>query len=243
MTGVEQTRSSTPPVEPRSEQGGPDAKELREAAREDAKEERELARAKLELLFETVVDTRKFEITLFWQRALFFWGFIASAFIGYATLSRYGLRRLALVVACFGFVCSVAWSLANRGSKAWQENWEIKAKNLECAALGEAVFNDQEPLDTGAGRWLRSRRFSVSRLATALADFTGVVWLVLMVGTAVAAAPPEAPLLRWLGWVLPFASDWGWAAAPIGTIIFAVLMGWKSRTVLNKPRGDRTPCG
>jgi hypothetical protein len=221
-------------------QSGPDAKELREAAREDAKEERDLARAKLELLFETVTETRRFEIGLFWQRALFFWGFIASAFVGYATLSRYGSRRLALVVACFGFVCSVAWSLANRGSKYWQENWEEKAKRIELEVLNEPVFGHQEPASLSGGWWLRPRRFSVSRLATALADFTGAVWLVLMVGTALAIAPHEAPLPSWVRELYPIFSTWGWFAAPFGTLLFAGYMMWRCRTAPNE-QSDVTP--
>jgi hypothetical protein len=69
-----------------------------------------------EKAFDVAVDTRKLEIQLFWNRSLFFWGFIASAFVGYAALRQHG-SDLAVVVACFGVVCSVAWSLANHGSK------------------------------------------------------------------------------------------------------------------------------
>jgi hypothetical protein len=64
--------------------------------------------------FEVSVDTRKFEIDLFWKRSFFFWGFISAAFVGYAALRPSELR---IVMACFGMVCSCAWSLVNRGSK------------------------------------------------------------------------------------------------------------------------------
>jgi len=66
--------------------------------------------------YDVALATRNFEIELFWKRSLFFWGFIASAFVGYATLVKEHLA-LAVLIACFGFVCSVAWSLVNRGSK------------------------------------------------------------------------------------------------------------------------------
>ena len=228
----------TPAVVAQPEQEGPDAKELRQVTREDAKEERDLVRAKLELLFETVTDTRKLEIGLFWQRALFFWGFIASAFVGYATLNRYGSRRLALAVACFGFVCSFAWSLANRGSKYWQENWEARAKNLDVAVLGKAVFGVPEKEPTGLGWWLRPRRFSVSRLATALSDFTVLMWFALMVGTAISTVPNDAPTDSWLrsvgtfthGSLVPFMRDWLWLAAPVITSTFTATMVYCSRT-------------
>ena len=70
------------------------------------------------------MDTRKFEIDLFWKRSLFFLGFISAAFIGFGALYKKDAPELALLLACFGLVCSVAWTLANRGSKYWQENWQ-----------------------------------------------------------------------------------------------------------------------
>lgn len=37
-------------------------------------------------IFETAADVRKFEIGLFWQRSLFFWGLIAATFLAYANI-------------------------------------------------------------------------------------------------------------------------------------------------------------
>ena len=64
--------------------------------------------------FDVSVQTRNLEIELFWKRSLFFWGFISAAFIGYAALRQSDLR---ILLACFGMVCSCAWTLVNRGSK------------------------------------------------------------------------------------------------------------------------------
>ena len=36
--------------------------------------------------FEICYKNRNFEIELFWKRSLFFWGFIASAFVSFVTL-------------------------------------------------------------------------------------------------------------------------------------------------------------
>jgi hypothetical protein len=72
--------------------------------------------------YDVSLQTRNFEIELFWKRTIFFWGFIAAAFGGYAAL-RNSESDLAIVVACFGAVCSLAWALVNRGSKYWQETW------------------------------------------------------------------------------------------------------------------------
>src|SRR5229473_56471 len=90
-------------------------------------------------------DVRKFEIERFWQRSLFFWGFIAAAFLAYAALyDRDNL--LTLLIACFGVVCSFAWTLQNRGGKYWQEAWEQKVKSVEIDALAAPLFSNREPL-------------------------------------------------------------------------------------------------
>lgn len=129
--------------------------------------------------YETAVETRKLEIELFWSRSLFFWGFIASAFIAYATLRHYS-SDISVVVACFGFVCSVAWSLGNRGSKFWQESWETKVERIEPSVTG-AMFAQPEAVQTHKNFWLRGRRFSVSKLAIALSDYTIILWLAVVV--------------------------------------------------------------
>jgi len=51
---------------------------------------------------------------------------------------------LAVLIACFGFVCSVAWSLVNRGSKYWQENWEFIVEGNEGDITGD-LFKYRAP--------------------------------------------------------------------------------------------------
>lgn len=128
--------------------------------------------------YDVALATRNFEIELFWKRSLFFWGFIASALVGYATLVKYN-EFLAVIVACFGFVCSVAWSLANRGSKYWQENWESIVAELEDDVTGE-LFKSRGAQQR-KGVWLTSRKFSVSKVTIALSDFTILIWLSLII--------------------------------------------------------------
>jgi hypothetical protein len=105
--------------------------------------------------FEIAIQIRNFEIELFWKRALFFWGFISSAFIGYAALHK-SSPDLGLTIACFGMVCSFAWTLLNRGSKFWQESWEAKVEREESSAVGEF-------------------------LAIALSDYVFLLWFSLVV--------------------------------------------------------------
>jgi len=123
--------------------------------------------------FQTAVEARSREIGLFWQRAVFFWGFTAAAFVGVAT-SLEEHPRLALLLSCFGLVCSVCWSLANRGSKYWYEAWERKVQREE-SAIGGALFSKIEPRK-GGGFWLSARRYSVSKLAILLSDYVCLIW-------------------------------------------------------------------
>lgn len=128
--------------------------------------------------YETAIETRKFEIQLFWTRSLFFWGFIASAFVAYAALYR-ASSGLTVVVSCFGLVCSFAWSLGNRGSKYWQESWETKVEKMEPSITG-TMFSVPENVQCHKTFWLRARMFSVSKLAIALSDYTILLWLSLI---------------------------------------------------------------
>jgi len=127
--------------------------------------------------YDTAILIRNFEIELFWKRSLFFWGFISSSFVGYATLSK-TRPSLAILIACFGFVCSVAWSLVNRGSKYWQENWETIVAKIEDDVTG-SLFKEREE-QKNKGIWLSSRKFSVSKITIAMSDFSILVWLLLI---------------------------------------------------------------
>jgi len=141
--------------------------------------------SKQEKSFDQAADVRKFEIGLFWQRSIFFWGFIAAAFIGYADLAKGEETNsdLMITIACFGLVCSVAWTLLNRGSKYWQEAWEQKVERTEKKVLSERLYFNEEPVEIEKGWWLRARRYSVSKLVIALSDFTALVWLFLILKT------------------------------------------------------------
>jgi hypothetical protein len=128
-------------------------------------------------ILEYAADVRKFEVERFWQRSIFFWGFIAAAFVAYAQSG--GKGDLAFLVACFGLLCSVAWTLQNRGSKYWYEAWEAKVESVEKEVLGVHLFANREPIQR-KGLW-GARPFSVTKLAIALSDFTALTWIALAV--------------------------------------------------------------
>ncbi len=127
--------------------------------------------------YDVALATRNFEIELFWRRSLFFWGFIASAFIGYSALIK-AESSLAVVIACFGFICSLSWTLVNRGSKRWQENWEVIVSEIEDDVTGSLFKETREKENKHF--WLGARKFSVSKITIALSDFTVMIWVSLM---------------------------------------------------------------
>ena len=73
------------------------------------------------------------EIQIYWQRALYFFGFISIIGAGYlkikTTVPSDPIASL-LFSMLFTFL-AFCWYLSNRGSKFWQENWELHIKELE----------------------------------------------------------------------------------------------------------------
>ena len=77
-------------------------------------------------------ENRKFEIELYWKRATYFWTFIAAAFAGYFVAAKPPADvTTSYIIACLGFMFSLAWYFVNRGSKYWQQNWETHVDLLE----------------------------------------------------------------------------------------------------------------
>jgi hypothetical protein len=125
------------------------------------------------------IDNRKFEIELLWKRTLIFWGFISALFIAVAQLIKNNSSDYyVLILAITGMVFSIIWTLANRGSKAWQESWEIKAKKYykdddDKENIYKKIYQSQD----GIIFILRHRDYSLSRLLIALSDFSVIIWL------------------------------------------------------------------
>ena len=129
--------------------------------------------------FDIAHDNRKFEIDMLWKRSLIYWGFIAASFVGYAATSRLSVN-LSIVFSGFGFLCSVAWSAGNRGSKYWQEYWENKVVLFQNRVTGD-IFIDHFPINNFILSQFASRRMSVSKLLMGISDYTIMVWLVILI--------------------------------------------------------------
>jgi hypothetical protein len=135
-------------------------------------------------------ETLHNEVERFWKRSLFFWGFIAAAFVGYGVLIEKKDPDLPLAISCFGLICSFAWTLANRGSKYWQFHWEEKLKSVELGSLGRRLF--AEDIENSDNSLWGGKRYSVTRLSIALSDFTVLIWLALAVKAYLALPVPLA---------------------------------------------------
>lgn len=168
--------------------------------------------------FDVAHDNRKLEIQLFWQRSLFFWGFVAAALLGYGAAYK-DHSNLALVFALFGLVCSVVWSAGNRGSKYWQEYWEKKVTFFQHYSTGN-IFYDRDPKTAKIYDVYAPRRMSVSKLTMAMSDYAVVLWLALIGHwTALRYFPPSPELNKF---VLP--------AAIVLTLGYCVYFLWRSKS-------------
>jgi hypothetical protein len=178
---------------------------------------------------------RRFEISLFWTRSLFFWGFTTTALASYGAAVHAGSHGLQFGAGCFGLACSVAWTLVNRGSKYWQAVWEDKVKRAQDnAALPVELFSprDGEPRVEETWIW-NAKHFSVSGLAIAFSDFTVLVWLGLILeATSLTSCVP-----RWLGELAVFIVTLTYV---IAVAIFCSRCGWLFRLrALLMPRIER----
>jgi hypothetical protein len=143
-----------------------------------------------EKALEIALDIRKFEISLYWQRAAYFWTFIAFAFGGYFAILSTDLdalpdkRFIAFMIACVGLVFNWAWCLVNKGSKYWQENWENHVYMLEDDVVGP-LFKTRLERPPGAPFVERivtgPASFSVSKINQWVSCFTFCIWIALIV--------------------------------------------------------------
>jgi len=128
--------------------------------------------------FEKAWETRNYEIDKFWQRSMFFWGFIASIFGGYIIIITGEFNQTAkdmyldFYLILLGIIFSVAWLLVILGSKRWQENWENHIDYLEDEITG--------PLYKSLYYKKKKNYYSVSGINKILAWVVIVTWVVLL---------------------------------------------------------------
>jgi hypothetical protein len=148
-----------------------------------------------ERLFKIALDTRNFEISLYWQRSNYFLALNTALAVGFFSIKEQGY---ALTLASLGAIASVLWFFVNAGSKYWQSRWEheviVREKKLTSngplfAATREQtdqyvrdslLWNHHGTLQRLADR-LVLRKPSVSFMMTLLSAAFFFVWVGLAV--------------------------------------------------------------
>lgn len=78
-------------------------------------------------IYKIALDTRNFEISLFWQRSNYFLVLNSALALGFFKLQ--GLD--AFLLALLGLLASGLWFRVNCGSKFWQSRWEYRLSKIE----------------------------------------------------------------------------------------------------------------
>ncbi|WP_333660975.1 hypothetical protein [Chishuiella changwenlii] len=143
--------------------------------------------------YKNALDTRKFEIELYWKRATYFWAFIGVIFLALFTLVNKSYENnsfnkgfqelfntiLILSVSVLGYIFSLGWYFVNRGSKVWQKNWEVHIDLLENYINGPLFKTVVKP---GLDFWSINSYypFSVSKVNQILSLFVTFFWFFLV---------------------------------------------------------------
>jgi hypothetical protein len=127
-------------------------------------------------------------------------------------------------------VCAVIWTLANRGSKYWQEEWEHKVEVNEGPITG-ALFAVQSP-PQDKGLW-KGRRFSASRLAIALSDFTALLWFGFVAADSYEAVRSYIKVQCSAGWAI--------LLIPAFCVVYIIIVMAKTGTHPRQTPGSANP--
>ncbi|PWJ61965.1 hypothetical protein SAMN05720473_11342 [Fibrobacter sp. UWB15] len=146
------------------------------------------SKSKKEKALEMALDTRKFEIELYWKRATYFWAFIALAFTSFflvadaENMDKILKNELQVIISALGIFLSVCWFLANKGSKYWQENWEFHVDLLEDEIMGPLYKTTKSY--KGRKNFLlpwKSYKFSVGKINMMLSATMIIFWIVVFI--------------------------------------------------------------
>ncbi len=135
--------------------------------------------------FEIALETRKFEIELYWKRTAYFALFIGAVFVGYYSIllpnetNNNGNSHLSLILAVLGYLLSLLWYMANRGSKYWQENWEAHIEELS-THLGIPIFGIIKSRKHSIWNLREEYPFSVSKVNQMVSLIITFGWLMML---------------------------------------------------------------
>lgn len=96
-------------------------------------------------LYRIALETRNFEITLFWQRSNYFLVLNTAIAVGFF-VSSLRVPLHALLLGIFGLLISVLWLAVNLGSRYWQIRWERRLEIVE-ATLDDDRGENADKID------------------------------------------------------------------------------------------------
>mgnify|MGYP001036541159 CR=1 FL=1 len=141
----------------------------------------------IDMAIKIALETRKFEIELYWKRATYFWAFLVSAFGIYFFIYRMDNTNnildknlLLIFSSSVGLLLSLCFYFVNRGSKYWQENWETQLDILLVKRIGPVFTRVKNPTDR-FWNLLRPYPFSVSKVNILLSILMIVIWIILFI--------------------------------------------------------------
>lgn len=113
-------------------------------------------------LYKAILDTRNFEINLFWQRSNYFLVLNSALAVGFLTQK---LSPPTIFLSIFGLLSSVLWYRVLLGSKYWQSRWEDKLAEIErrVAPSFLAFAADREQTDAAINQSLGTKKWFGAR--------------------------------------------------------------------------------
>ena len=202
---------------------------------------------------EIALDTRKFEIELYWKRTAYFVLFIGAIFVGYYNVfSNSKSHGASLFIAALGFLLSLLWYMANRGSKFWQENWEAHIEELS-TYLGTPIFgiikSRKDPICKVMGHY----PFSVSKVNQMVSLIITISWFLTFIKDGLIFNENDKQIIKkviancnFLDTILFFLQDNIWWRTIIGIIIIIIFSGyviWRCKGFAAKLPKDGTSNG
>ena len=156
--------------------------------------------------FKLAVNTRQFEIQMFWQRSNYFMILNTAIAVGFFSLKT---NSYAPILAALGAIVSLIWYFVTLGGKYWQSRWEEAAARLESecapdaklfAATSDEVQKEVErSLNKGSHKGFRKcldvrilKKPSVSYQMTFLAFFFFLFWVITLCAFIVSTHPFKA---------------------------------------------------
>ncbi|MCG8625167.1 MAG: hypothetical protein MJE68_24615 [Proteobacteria bacterium] len=129
-------------------------------------------------------EIRRFEVGLYWQRSLYFWGFIVAFLVGFTSLltadniSSWVVEMGLLFLALLGFFTSFALLFVHKGSRFWQRNWELHIDFLEEEVTGnlhKCIIEESKH-----GEW--DSHYSLNKINRNFIVIIIIMWALLFAG-------------------------------------------------------------